>query len=111
MRRRSKKKTIAPSDPPFYPFSGMLTKLMTSKTFFKFAPCVLHEMKTGASASLTGLRFAPALVSVMTNLLEARFDGININPMLLYVQSMGANVQPQVSERLVCAPHGVKGGE
>ena len=93
---KKKTRALKHSLSPFpFRFPGMLTKLMTSKTFFKFAPCVLHEMKTGASASLTGLRFAPALVSVMTDLLEARFDGININPMLLYVQSMGANVQPQ----------------
>lgn len=79
--------------PTMHDGKGMITKLMTSKTFFRYSPCVVHEAKTGFMGSLTGLRFAPTLVNVMSNLLEARFDGVNVNPMLLYVQNMGANVQ------------------
>lgn len=89
--------TMVEEDMHMHDGKGMITKLMTSKTFFRYSPCVVHEMKTGVMGSLTGLRFAPSLVTVMNNLLEARFDGVNVNPMLLYIQNMGANAQPQVS--------------
>ena len=70
-------------------------KLMVSKAFLNFEPCVLQEKVHGVHAGLTGLRFAPRILDVMASGFMGGLEGVRLNPSLIYFAPMGLNVQPQ----------------
>ena len=69
-----------PDAPPSSFPATSATAFSSSATFLNYAPCVLSETPTGASASVTGLNFIPSLFSINSAFLEADTAIINIQP-------------------------------